>query len=129
MQTIFKTGACLIPTCHTPDWIYSLYTISTSLGLPYLHNTHSTLGRVRSCPQTAQTDIRLQHHPRSPRSIFPVYPHLRSLADEPTPHDPRVAPSAPASSHKVPGSTTYSRLRQELMWAWSGYITPRAVSS
>lgn len=43
--------------------------------------------------------------------------------------NPRVAPSAPASSHKVPGSTTYSRLQQELMWAWSCYITPRAVSS
>lgn len=69
MQTIFKTGACLIPTCHTPDWIYSLYTISTSLGLPYLHNTHSTLGRVRSCPQTAQTDIRLQHTP-APQEVY-----------------------------------------------------------
>lgn len=52
-----------------------------------------------------------------------VVPHER------TPHDPRVAPSAPASSHKVPGSTTYSRLQEELMWAWSGYITLRAVSS
>lgn len=82
-------------------------------------------GQLQVMPPDRETTPTFPPLPNKSISGLPplVVPHER------TPHDSRVAPSAPASSHKVPGSTTYSRLQQELMWAWSGYITPRAVSS
>lgn len=107
------------------DIIHSI-TLPSSLGFAYLHNPHSTLGRVRSCPQDRQT---------SPTFPAAQQVYFRSIADcrpsrtAPTPHDPwlaRVAPSAPASSHKFWGRLrirTSHRLQQELMWAWSGCIT------
>lgn len=66
MQTIFQDGTCLIPSCHTSDWIYLLCTLPSSLGFRYLHNPHSTLGSVRSCPQTEK---RLQRSP-APKEVY-----------------------------------------------------------